>query len=82
MNYKLYQVTLFCTTGQYRPVSTIVRYRQEANDNLLFDAQKRSEIITLGVQKLCLKHYWGKKDLIRYGYTHAKAREYTRVNEK
>ena len=54
-----YQVTLFCTTGQYRPVASIVSYEQEdASVDLSKDKEKRAPIIQRGIEKICAKRYW------------------------
>ena len=64
-----YQVTLLCDTGKYRPVSAIVKV----------DAYDKQAIVTKGIQKICAKRTWFKSDLIRYGYTKVKIREYDKA---
>jgi len=64
---KKYQVTIFCETGKYKPVSTIVTATETDNRITL---QKK------GIQKICLSKCWDGKDLARYGYTKVKVREY------
>ena len=71
-----YQVTMYCTTGQYRPVSTIVTIEQENDDNLLLNPKKKKEIIDKGIIRICQKRYWTSRDVIKYGYTKVKARVY------
>lgn len=73
---KKYQVTLFCSTGAYKPISCIVSYPQLTNENLLLNENERKKIQNLGVTKICHKKYWQKRDLINYDYTRVKAREY------
>ena len=73
---KEYQVTMYCATGQYKPVSTIVKIEQAHDDNLLLDANRKREIINKGVVKICQKKYWTSKDIKKYNYTKVKAREY------
>lgn len=73
---KEYQVTMYCATGQYKPVSTIVKIEQAHDDNLLLDANRKREIIDKGVVKICQKKYWTSKDIKKYSYTKVKAREY------
>jgi len=68
---KKYQVTLFCTTKQYRPVSTIIEIEEVNLDNIT-DRKKVQEI---GIRKICGKRYWDMKDLQRYHYTKVKVRE-------
>ena len=74
-----YQVTLFCTTNQYKPISTIVTIKQEEAINLLDNKETKKEIIHKGIVKICQKRYWNNKDLVRYNYLKAKAR---RVEEE
>lgn len=73
---KQYQVTLFCNTKAYKPVSTIVKHEQSNNDDLTLDTIAKKEIQTKGIKKICIQRYWTKKDLLKYGYTKVKAREY------
>lgn len=68
-----YQITLFSTTGKYKPVSAIVKNQTEID---LKNTEERKEVINKGVQKICLKRYWDKRDLLKGGYTKAKIREY------
>jgi hypothetical protein len=63
---KEYQVTLICETGEYRPVSAIVKS----------DAQDVATIRRQGIVKICQKRYWTNADLKRYHYTRVKMREY------
>lgn len=71
---KKYQVTLYCSTGQYKPVSCIVTIKQEDDSNLLLNPTTKKDIVHKGVVKICQKRYWNNKDLVRYNYTKAKAR--------
>ena len=71
-----YQVTLFCTTGQYRPVASIVSYEQkDTNIDLSKDKKKRAPIIQKGIEKICAKRYWKGTVLKKYGYTKCKIRK-------
>lgn len=75
-----YQVTLFCTTNQYKPISTIVTIKQEEEAiNLLDNKETKKDIIHKGIVKICQKRYWNNKDLVRYNYLKAKVR---RVEEE
>lgn len=72
---KEYQVTLICETGQYKPVSTIIK----ANTDELKKIGKvaYSGIIrSKGINKICQKRCWTNSDLKRYHYTKIKIREY------
>lgn len=72
---KEYQVTLICETGQYRPVSAIVKMD---TDNLIKLGVKdyNAGIRKKGIIKICQKRYWTKADLKKYHYTKVKMREY------
>lgn len=72
---KKYQVTIYCTTGEYRPVSCII-IRDTDNitrlgERAFIDALKKD-----GIQKICAQRNWNKADLLRYHYTKMKMREY------
>ncbi|MBQ8793102.1 MAG: hypothetical protein IJZ62_05990 [Clostridia bacterium] len=73
---KKYQVTMYCATGQYKPISTIVTMEQVHDDNLLENPQKKTEIIHKGIIAICHKKYWSSRDVKKYGYTKVRAREY------
>ena len=62
-----YQVTLFCRSNKYKPVSAIINVP---------DGTERQAIITKGIQKICAKRLWNKTDLTRYEYTKVRVREY------
>ena len=72
---KKYQITMYCSTNQYKPISTIVSIEQQTDDNLLL-TNKKQEIINKGIVKICQKRYWTKRDIQQYNYTRVKAREY------
>lgn len=66
---KKYQVTLFSTTGSYRPVACIVNNVQADDRDMSQDKTERKKIQKLGVKKICEKRYWQLSDLVKYGYT-------------
>jgi len=70
---KEYQVTLFCTTGQYKPVSCIVKIDECGFPSK--DALKQA-IRNKGLTKICQQRYWTSADLKRYNYTRLAMREY------
>ena len=74
---KEYQITLVCSTGQYKPVSCII---QEEQGNNLSDLSKvpeyRKTLLDRGIKKICAKRYWSSADLKRNHYTTAKIRLY------
>jgi hypothetical protein len=68
---------MYCTTNQYKPISTIVKIEQEREeDNLLLNKEKKQEIINKGIVKICQKKYWTMREVKRYNYTKVKTREY------
>lgn len=69
---KKYQVTLFSTTGSYRPVACIVNNVQADDRDMSQDKTERKKIQKLGVKKICEKRYWQLSDLVKYGYTRYK----------
>lgn len=69
-----YQVTLFCTTGQYKPVSCIITMKQDNEESLLSNPTAKKEIVHKGIVKICQKRYWSNKDLVKYNYRSAKVR--------
>lgn len=75
---KRYQVTLYCTTGQYKPISTIVTIEQIDESNLLLDKDSKKDIINKGVIAICAKRCWSSRDVMKYNYTKVKAREYVK----
>ena len=79
---KQYQVTMYCITGQYRPVSTIVTIEQENDVNLLLDIDKKHKIINQGIVHICQRRLWSSRDIKKYGYTRVKAREYPPKQEQ
>ena len=71
---KKYQVTLFCSTGAYKPVACIVNNEQENDIDLSNDRDERKKMQKAGVKKICEKRYWQLSDLSKYGYTRYKIR--------
>lgn len=72
---KEYQVTLICTTGQYKPVSCIIK----KDDKELKEIGRKAFISLLqkeGIQKICNKRYWTTRELQKYSLTKVKVREY------
>jgi hypothetical protein len=72
---KQYQVTLFCADGTYKPVSCIVT----KNTELILAVGKETYMKRIkedGIKKICYKRGWTTNDLIRFGYTKMKIREY------
>jgi hypothetical protein len=63
------QITYFCTTGKYKPVSAVVRVPST------YDLYKRKEH-WYGRAKAIIKaqRYWSDEDMEKFGYTEVKAR--------
>ena len=70
-----YQVTLFCTTKKYRPVSCIIK-REDKVD--LGNATVKRELVTAGMKKICIQRGWTGVDLRTFGYITGKVREYNK----
>lgn len=62
-----YQVTLLCTNGKYRPVSTLLNGEENAD---------LKAVSTRGIRKICASRGWTSADLKRYGYLKSKIRVY------
>lgn len=73
---KQYQVTLLCANGKYRPISCIVTKEQSTNEDLSTNKEMKKTLANLGIQKICNQRLWQTKELIGYGYTKVKVREY------
>ena len=77
---KEYQVTLICSTGQYKPVSCLIQEEQEDNSlDLSKVTGSRKKLIDRGIKKICAKRYWSSADLKRYHYTKVKIRLYDKA---
>lgn len=68
-----YQVTLFSTTGRYKPVSTIIRRKEECN---IADPAIQKQLLNDGTVKICANRGWNGRDLKLYGYVKGKIRIY------
>lgn len=68
-----YQVTLFCTTKKYRPVSCIIKTEDKVD---LGDASVKRGLVTIGMKKICIQRGWTGVDLRTFGYATGKVREY------
>ncbi len=75
MMMKKYQITLYCTTGEYRPVSCII-IRDAEEITRIGEQAFKDKLKRDGIQKICAQRSWGKADLLRYHYTKMKMREY------
>lgn len=64
------QVTIFSNCG-YRPISAIVNV-----ESVIWANEHMADIKKSGIEKICRKKYWDKRDLSQYGYTRCKVRLY------
>ena len=71
-----YQVTLISATNQYKPVSCIIKRKQEEDIDITKNKNEKMTLIQEGYKKICAKRYWTKLDLLKYSYTKAKVRLY------
>ena len=71
---KKYQVTLFSSTGKYRPVACIVNHDQADNVDLSHDGIAKKVIMKAGITKICQKRLWTSKELKKYEYNQCKIR--------
>lgn len=72
---KKFQITLYCTTGEYRPVSCILtRDTQEierVGKEAFLESLKKD-----GIKKICMERGWTKAEVLKYHYLKMKMREY------
>lgn len=76
---KKYQVTIYCESGAYKPISTIVEIEQEKDIDLTKDKTQRKVIMQRGVNRICASRCWTARDLTKYGYLKVKARAYDKL---
>ena len=70
------QFTLFCSTGQYKPVSTCVHV-----ESLKDYEANRKEYKEKAIKKIAMQRYWDSNDLKKYGYTKLKVRPYNKQDQ-
>lgn len=66
------QITLFSTTGKYKPVSTLLKV-----ESVAWYKEHARECKEKAIRKICLQRNWTGKDLTNFGYTSLKVRNYT-----
>lgn len=72
---KTYQVTLFDKEGRYKPISCLIHQEEIRLDS----KEQRKALVNKGVAKICMTKCWTTKDIQKYGYILAKAREYDKA---
>ena len=65
------QVTYYCTTGKYKPISTTVDVPNTHQFML-----KKDYYIQRAKLRIMAKRYWSEKNMSNYGYTEYKTRIY------
>lgn len=65
------QITLFCTTGQYRPISTLIEVESVEDFKTNLKKYKKQAL-----QKMCAQRYRDGASLLKSGYTQMKWRIY------
>lgn len=66
------QITLFSTTGKYKPVSTLLEV-----ESVAWYKEHARECKEKAIKRICLQRNWTIKDLTNFGYTSLKVRNYT-----
>ena len=74
---KDYQITLICSTGQYKPVSCIIT---KDTDEITTIGKKAfvEKVRNAGIIKICQKRGWSDIELKKFHYTQVKMREYNK----
>lgn len=72
-----FQITLFCTTGKYRPISTLVEAESIEEFNANFAKYKKQAL-----SNICAQRYKDGKNLFESGYTQMKWRIYDKEERK
>ena len=75
---KIYQVTLYNPTGEYRPISCLIKREQYSDTDYSNIASVKKELQKEGIKKICEQRRWQLKDLTKYKYTRYRVRAYTR----
>lgn len=65
------QVTLFSTTGKYRPISTLVNV-----ESIEYFKEHKNEVYKRAIENICHNRRTSWNDLKKDGYTQVKFREY------
>lgn len=68
-----YQITLFCASKKYRPVSCIVKRNDKVD---IHNATVKRQLLNEGMKKICAQRGWTARDLATFGYATGKVREY------
>lgn len=75
-NFITLQITLFDTTGKYKPISTLVKV-----ESIAWFKEHRKEVKTKALQQICNQRLLSGEELVKLGYTQMKIRNYTLYQE-
>lgn len=75
-NFITLQITLFDLSGKYKPVSTLIKV-----ESIAWFKEHSKEVKEKAIQQICNQRNWTGKDLIKFGYTTLKVRNYTLYKE-
>ena len=64
-----YQITLFCASKKYRPVSCIVKRNDKVD---IHNATVKRQLLNEGMKKICVQRGWTARDLATFGYATGK----------
>lgn len=73
-NFVTLQVTLFDKEGRYKPVSTLIKV-----ESVKYYKEHKKEVHQKAIEKICRQKYWSGNDLVKYGYSIIKVRNYDLV---
>lgn len=65
------QITLFDSTGKYKPISTLVKV-----ESIKWFKEHQEEVKTQAIQQICNQRRLSGKELTKLGYTKLKIRNY------
>ena len=65
------QITLFCESGKYKPISTIVNI-----ESMEYYKENKKQVQQKAIENICHKHYTSWSNLKNNGFTKVKVREY------
>lgn len=73
---KQYQVTLLATNKKFKPMSCLVKVKQDTDEDLTQNPDEKKKIIDRGIKIICCKRYLNGNDLKRMTFTKCKVRLY------
>jgi len=70
------QITLFDKEGKYKAVSTLIQV-----ESVKYYKEHKQEVNQQAIVKICQKRNWTANDLLKFGYTSLKVRNYDLVRK-